>query len=119
MNTKIVQVVNAMIDRADLIGPVLINSNEHFFMFNKKHKWSIVKSSEKPGHYNLHFYPQENMSIEELANCFQWEFVDFVTYKTEELKTQEAIESFSELYRVVSDKLYGLDEVFEDIINTH
>lgn len=113
---KIVQVINAMISHQDKIENVLRNEREYFFIYNKKHKWSITKS-ENTEDYFIHFYPTDDMSLKELANNTDWiSFSDFVTYSTTDLKTNEAIESFRELYQIVSDKLYGIDDIFNEII---
>tara|TARA_Y100000034_G_scaffold135013_1_gene205318 strand:+ start:3390 stop:3740 length:351 start_codon:yes stop_codon:yes gene_type:complete len=113
---KIVQVANAMISNKEKIENVLRNEKEYFFLYNNKHKWSITISEEEE--YFLHFYPTDVMSIEELAVFQDWNnFNQFVTYSTKDIKTQEATETFRELYQIVSDKVYGLDDIFDEIIN--
>lgn len=113
---KIVQVANAMISNSSKISNVLKNKNEYFFLYNKKYKWSISKSDDED--YYLHFYPTESMTIEELSVFNEWsDFNQFVTYTTKDIKTQESIETFRELYQIVSDKIFGLDDIFDQIIN--
>ena len=112
---KIVQVVNAMISHADEITNVLRNNKEYFFLYKKKYKWSIISTDSSE--YLLHLYPSEKISIEELAQVHNndWEHYNYVTYKTSEI--QEAEESFSELYRIVVDKLTGIDQILDDILS--
>ena len=113
---KIVQVANAMVSNSSKISNVLKNDKEYFFLYNKKYKWSISKNVEED--YYLHFYPTDTMTIEELSVFDNWSaFNQFVTYSTKDIKTQEAIETFRELYQIVSDKIYGLDDIFDEIIN--
>jgi len=113
---KIVQVANAMVSNNSKISNVLKNEREYFFLYNKKYKWSISKSDDEE--YFLHFYPTDSMTIEELSVFDNWgDFNQFVAYTTNDIKTQEAVETFRELYQIVSDKIYGLDDIFDEIIN--
>ena len=113
---KIVQVANAMVSNSNKISNVLRNDKEYFFLYNKKYKWSISKSEDED--YYLHFYPTDSMTIEELSVFNDWAvFNQFVTYTTKDIKTQESIETFRELYQIVSDKIFGLDDIFDEIIN--
>ena len=114
--TKIVQVANAMISNSNKISNVLKNNKEYFFLYNKKYKWSISKSEDED--YFLHFYPIDTMTIEELSVLNDWTYFNqFVTYTTKDIKTLESVETFRELYQIVSDKIFGLDEIFDEIIN--
>ncbi|WP_294279664.1 hypothetical protein [uncultured Chryseobacterium sp.] len=114
--TKIIQVLNAMISQSELITNVIKCDKEYFFLYNKKYKWSIALDDREI--YFVHFYPSNEVSLEELSNRFDWTgFDDFVTYKSSDFKTVEADETFRELYQIVSNKLYNLDEIFNDIIN--
>lgn len=111
---KIIQVINAMISNKDKISNVLQNEGEYYFLYDNKYKWSIKKSNDD---YTLFFYPTQAFSIEQLVKNNDWiNFAEFVTYMSHEIKTREALESFSELYQIVSEKLYGLDDVFDEII---
>lgn len=114
---KIIQVINTMISNSEKISNVLKNDSEYFFLYNKKHKWSIKQNSDG---YLLFFYPTESYNIEQLANLVEWNnFNEIVTYKSDEIKTREATESFSELYQIVSEKLYGIDDIFDEIIGNY
>lgn len=112
---KIVQVANAMISNKEKISNVLRNDKEYYFLYNKKYKWSISTLEEE---YYLHFYPTDSLSIEDLSVFTNWDsFNQFVTYSTKDLKTQESLETFRELYQLVSNRVYGLDDIFDEIIN--
>lgn len=111
---KIVQVMNAMISNPEKISNVLQNDGEYYFLYDKKHKWSIKSLGDN---YTLFFYPTNTLSIEQLATNDDWvNFSEVVSYTSQEIKTREATESFSELYQIVSEKLYGLDDIFDEII---
>lgn len=117
--TKIVQVANAIITNKDKISDVFRNEKEYFFLYNNKYKWSISSFQDVEDYY-LFFYPSDNQSIEELSNFStqDWDhFSGFATYKSSEIKTREALETFRELYQIVSDKIFGLDDIFDEIIN--
>jgi hypothetical protein len=113
---KIVQVLNAMISNPDKITGVIRNGKEFFFLYKEKYKWSINQLED--GNYAIHLYPDSEDTIEGLANLQmdEWMHYNYVTYSTKEIKTQEAEETFSELYKIVGDKLYGLDDIFNDIL---
>ncbi len=114
---KIVQVINTMISNEKLISNVIKIDREYFFLYNQKYKWSIVKvDSTNTEDYFIHFYPNDDMNIQQLAAFNEWDRYSYITYKTSDLKTTEAIESFRELYHIVSNKVFGIDEIFDDII---
>lgn len=117
--SKIVKAVNAMISNNDRIRQV-INSNsgnELFFNYDGKHKWSISKSQSNV--YYLHYYPGKH-NLEDLAGWpdEEWaEFTGMVSYNTKELGSKEAYDSLGELYTVVQEKLFGMDQVLDSIID--
>lgn len=115
---KIVSAVNAMVANSSRISNVTTGrSGELFFEYGGKYKWSIIRDHE--GHIRLWFYPG-TQSLEDLASYsdYDWnDFNDMVFYSAKELGTREAIESFEELFRVVKEKQYGVDEALDDIIS--
>jgi hypothetical protein len=112
---RIVQVVNAMISASAKITDVTRNDKEYFFMYDGKYRWSIIKDSNGSDYY-LHFYPTFTVSTAQMANIEDWSEYEFITYRTEELKTKEAYESFSELYQIVAEKVFGVDDIFDNIL---
>ena len=117
--SKIIQAVNAMVANSDKVTNVEQGEGgkEFFFLYKEKYKWSIVKNENKD-EYFLHYYPDEMSSIELLASIPQgsWEGIQYVTYSTAELKTRESIESFAELYIMVKENLYNINQALDDII---
>lgn len=114
---KIVQVINAMINNSEKITNVIQSGQEYFFLYDNEYKWSI-KKGEQENEFYLYLYPLKDMSIDQLSIFNEWQDYNFVTFKSHEIKTPEAIESFSELYQTVASKVYGLDDIFEKIINS-
>jgi hypothetical protein len=113
---KIIQVINSMISNKDKITGVLKNGKEYFFLYDKKYKWSITKSSDEDVYY-LHFYPANDMTLLELSRFENWQNYDnFITYNSVDHKAIEAEESFKKLYLLVSEKLFDIDKIFDDII---
>lgn len=117
--SKIVKVINVMISQKKNINKVISSANmdEIFFNYNQ-YKWSISKNQEN--NYYLHYYPGKQ-DIKKLASWPDeaWhEFNEIVSYNTKELGTKEAYDSLGELYSIVKEKTYGMDEVFEDIIKS-
>lgn len=117
--SRIVQAVNAIIANPDLITKVIEGEDgELFFLYKEKYKWSIAKRSE--GNYYLWFYPgKETLSQLSSYQGPDWEEgnVAMVTYKDAEIGTREAKASFSELYTLIKEKLYGVNEALDDIIS--
>lgn len=117
--SKIVTAINAMVSHPELITDVIKGTyeTEHFFMYANKHKWSIYKT--KDNEYFLNFYP-ENQNLRDLASlpdeAWHQHGPELVSYGTNALATKEALESFKELYSLVSEKVYGMDEILNDII---
>ena len=70
--------------------------------------------------YFLFFYPvTSNYTLEQLANVQdpqEWEHLAMVRYDAQELGTQEAMQTLSELYTVIKEKLYGVNQALDDII---
>lgn len=119
--SKIVTAINVMISNPHLISDVIQgeNATECFFIYNKKHAWSILK--RQADDYYMAYYPG-NQDIYNLAKIpdDHWCDVDVrcVTYTSKDLGTIEAKQSMAELYNMVNEKLYGMDAVLDDIIKT-
>jgi hypothetical protein len=113
--SKIVQAVNVMITRKNLITNVCQGENEIFFTYNGKYNWSVAHRDDD---IYLWYYPNSE-SIDELlgrSHAGEWDGVSMVTYKASDIGTREAVETFNELYRTVKEKLFGVDDVLDDII---
>ncbi|MEC3907796.1 hypothetical protein VOI54_12265 [Tamlana sp. 2201CG12-4] len=114
---KIIQAINSMIENQSKITNVIQTKEEMFFVYNDKYKWSISESPNEQNEIFLHLYPDKNMSIEELSQVQDWQAHNFVTYKVSDFKTQEAFETFNELYQIVKSKIYGVDDLLDEIIS--
>lgn len=117
--SKIVVAVNVMIMNPDKITSVLHGANEDevFFLYDKKHKWSLFKNGDN---IILSYYPGKN-SLEFLASipAEEWESgIDMVMYNSKEIGTKEAKASFNELYTLLQNKKYGMDEILDEIISS-
>lgn len=112
--SKIVIAVNSMITHADKISDVVQNKydGELFFKYNHKYVWGI---KEEKGNYFLYFYP-ETEEVDELNDEIDWDNYPYVIYKTHDLKTREASESFGELYLIIKERIHNVDKVLDDII---
>jgi len=115
--SKIIQAVNSMISNANLIDSVIQGSNdkELFFIYKNKYKWSMTTQDD--GNYSLWFYPN-SISLKELSQIDgpDWEHITMINYSTKDLLEKEAKQSFVELYRVLKEKVFGMDSVLDDII---
>ncbi|MBN5054328.1 MULTISPECIES: hypothetical protein [Stenotrophomonas] len=114
---KVVTAANAMIANPKLITGVTPGrqGSEIYFLYDGKYKWSVNKFGDD---VNLFFYPGPH----ELGQLASWDeddwhdFNEFVRYSSKELGTKEALATFSELYRVVQERRYDIDDVLQDII---
>ncbi len=118
--SKIVQAINKMIENKNKIEPIIkgLNENEIFFLYDKKYRWSIVKNDS--GAYYLFFYNLLDYTIERLAAIPSNDFssIPFVSYSTEEINTREANQSFGELFNFLFNKLFGAEDILDEIINS-
>jgi hypothetical protein len=115
--SKIVQAVNAMISNKPLITSVISSNDEIFFTYRDKYIWSVRREPDS-NEFLLWHYPGTD-DIEQIAGNEgdDWERVPMVVYKTAEIGTKEARASFAELYSMVKERLYGMDDVLDDIIS--
>jgi hypothetical protein len=116
--SKIVRAINAMVSNPDKIKAVTpgVENDEVFFSYMEKHKWSLVHENRED-RYLLHFYPAD-IPLERLARIppGEWESIPMVSYSSDELSGREAIASMRDLYMIVREKAYGVDEVLDEII---
>ena len=116
--SKIVTAINAMLSHPELITNVQKgnHSSELYFLYNDTYKWSINKSQK--GVFYFVFYPGE----EKLEDMATWpdeawdDFDGYVSYNSRDLGAKEAHDSLSELYTTVQEKIFGMDQVLDDII---
>lgn len=115
--SKIVQAINAMIANPELISSVVQSGDELFFLYKQKYKWSILKREDG---FHLWFYPGPE-TIEQLSSfeAEDWRLsgTPMIHYHDAELGTREAKSSFSELFTMLSEKVYGIDQALDDIIS--
>ena len=114
--SKIVQAVNAMISNQENITKVIRGGDEFFFLYRDKYKWSIKKSDEDNTHV-LWYYPGPE-PLEKLASLAggDWGNISMVMYRDDEIGTREASATFAELYTIVKERLYRVNDVLDDII---
>lgn len=118
--SKIIEAVNVMISNQDKIDSTFQGTyqREIFFRYANKHNWSILEN--EAGEFYLHYYPGK-YSIEDMASWPEETWNDFrgiVSYNSKDLGTKEAKDSLRELYAVVKEKVYGMDDVLTDIIKS-
>lgn len=114
--SKIVEAVNVMILNPEKITNVIKRESEYYFIYKDKYKWSI--NGLPSGSYTLVYYASD-ISLDELANFEQenWEhFNDMVIYRCSDIGTKEATQTFRDLYSILNEKVFGVDEVLSDII---
>ena len=112
--SKIVQAVNAMIANRKLISDVVKADDELVFVYKEKYVWSMGR---KGSEHWLWYYANSSVSeVISRASSNYWDDASMVRYSDIEIGTKEARASFSELFIILSEKIYGIDAVLDDII---
>lgn len=118
--SKVVKAINVMISNHQLIDHVVFSNygDEIFFTYDDKHRWSIIRIQGEV--VSLNYYPGD-YSVHDLAQMpedFWSGYNDYISYNSSDLGGREARDSLNELYRVVSEKRFGMDKVLDDIIDS-
>lgn len=112
--SKIIRAINTMILNKDKITNIISKEGQLFFLYDNKYKWSIGVSG---GYFYLCYYPDDLPTIKELSMIPDMSGYEYLRYSLKDFKTQEAEESFRELYTIIKEKRYDMDKVLDDIIN--
>jgi hypothetical protein len=112
--SKIVQAINSMIQNNEYLHDVTLSDGEFFFKY-KGYIWSIKNTDD--GYY-LYYYPgfTEVNHVICANNNGVINSDSYALYRSADIKTREAYESFSELHQIVRNKLFNMDNVLDDII---
>jgi hypothetical protein len=118
--SKIVQVVNTMLNNPSKITNVQKGHDVIFFNYIHEQLWGLSKQDNDQ--IILSIYPQKDLpiAVKDLVNMddLDWKLTPpiSIAYSSESLKESAALESFTELYKVIIEKLYGIDDIFDQII---
>jgi len=123
--SKIVIAVNSMISNDQNITEVEISgrdANGYAFTYKGEYVWGIYRYEDENGiqQHILHYFPEiDSTDLESVVDMDEdnWDSTKKVTYRTKEIDTTEARSTFSELFVMLSEKAYGIDEVLNDIIS--
>lgn len=102
-----------MIINSDKISEISKAGDKYLFIFDNKFVWSIEKNFS--GNYFLTIYPKIKDSDEMVDNTDKP--IDSITYRSIEYDTQEATESFFELFLLIQEKAMNVDEALDAIID--
>ncbi|MDP9533964.1 hypothetical protein Q7L38_15420 [Pseudomonas protegens] len=122
--SKIVVAVNVMIENKEQISSVQRGrgaiEGELFFLYEHKHKWSIFKVPEIEDEYILCYYPGDGSlrAYAQMGEDTDWDEIDIVFYRTKDIGTKEARQSFAELYSTVKELNFGMDAILDAIISS-
>ena len=112
--SKIIRAINAMIANPEKISNIFKKEKEYYFLYDKKYKWSISYIEDQDRYY-VYYYP-ESKSLENISTTTDWGDEEFLVYKSEDFNSQEAIQTFKELYLIIKERQYGIDKVLDEII---
>ena len=126
--SKIVKVVNAMLSNSNSISTVINHDGYWFFLYDEKYAWCIQSwDFEGENRYMLYFLKGEGSSY--VNDVREFEILSrqdvrsltkngkAIEYNTNEISSDEALQSFRLLYTAVREKGIGIDKVFDEIID--
>jgi len=111
---KVIQAVNSMIVNKEKISSAgwVPDSEWILFLYNNKHKWAMKKNNEE---YLLLFLKTDE-SLNKIRDVTEWEYIPSISYSSQKMGTKEAVASFNELYKILEEKVLGIEEVLDEII---
>lgn len=114
---KIIRAINSMIFQSEKISKVLRNDSEYFFLFDNKYKWSILRREDTKTYKLFYYHGDATLAVLASMRDEEWNrYKEYVEYSSEDLKTDEANDTFSELYLMIKEKALGINKVLDDII---
>jgi len=113
--SKIIKALNSMVSNPEKITDVIQEDEGYFFLYDKKYVWGIYFDLENDT-YEAYFYPGATETVGVVNSIRSEIYIDYINYESEILGARESHETFSELYRIVKEKLFGVDKVLDDII---
>lgn len=126
--SKIVTVANVMISISNKISTVINHDGAWYFMYDEKYAWCIrVWDYEGENRYLLYFLTGKGNSY--VTNVREFEILSrqdinslvkngtAIEYNTNEICSDEALQAFRQLYITVREKGFGIDKVFDEIID--
>jgi len=121
---KLVRALNTMIENLDKITEVRKAGSTYVFRYLGKQTWAIQEMRISPfsgvsPEYRAFYFPGDEtpqQAADGLAADDQQ--LERVSFSTSEIKTTEARETFSDLYRRLGMKEFNIDKVLDEIIQT-
>ena len=125
--SKIVAVANAMLSSSNKISTVINYDSYWFFLYDEKYAWCIQGwDHEGKNKYILYFltvegkfYVNESREFEIMSRQNVSSLVKngkAIEYNSNEIGTDEAQQAFRLLYTAVKEKGFGIDKVFDEIL---
>ena len=122
MEENLKPVLEKIVRNQKWITDVYADGNEFYFRFHG-HAFSIIKRSESDsvwGEYSFFVYPDFSGSFKQLALDFQFtpDTLKYVAYHESEIADHEISALMAKLYRSVRERAYGIDTIFDLIIQS-
>ncbi|ACF13126.1 hypothetical protein Ctha_0657 [Chloroherpeton thalassium ATCC 35110] len=115
--SKIVQAVRKMAANAESIIEHKHDDHKFFFTYMEKYLWSLEYDTNED-YYLLQFYPnlEEFMHFLENGQAQQISSISTICFSTKQLDSQEAYDSFKDLFQLLKSRKYDFDKVLDEII---
>ena len=128
--SKIVTVTNVMISNSKKISTVIHHDGVWFFLYDEKYAWCMkIFDYEGENRYLLYFlagkgdsYVNDKREFEILSRQDIQSLVKngtAIEYNTNEIGSDEVLQSFRLLYTTVREKGIGIDRVLDEIIDRY
>ncbi|CAG0989729.1 MAG: hypothetical protein MPEBLZ_01094 [Candidatus Methanoperedens nitroreducens] len=113
---KNILTIKSMIINKHKITDILIHGREHFFRYDNKYVWGILKRED--GVIALSCYPQFN-DVRDIEHCLLTGD-NCITFSSNEFEAHESI-SFKDLYTIIisGGKKIDYTRILDDIIGAH
>ena len=126
--SKIITVTNVMISNSNKISTIINHDGVWYFLYDEKYAWCMkIWDYEGENRYLLYFltgkrnsYINDEREFEILSRQDINSLVKngtAIEYNTNEICSDEALQSFRQLYITIREKGFGIDKVFDKIID--
>ena len=122
---KLISALNTIVENFDKITEIRKTGSVYAFRYLGKQTWAVQPESgiqvfaEPRGGYRVFYFPGD-VTPDQAAEALELGYSEpeRLSFSTSEIKTTEAYETFSDLYRQLGMKYFKIDNVLDEIIQT-
>lgn len=110
---KISILLQLMIENQNVITNVILDEEDNYFFSYNSSVWSIVKANNL---VTLTLYVQNNLEVTTLADDINRDEINQVSYISDDFESDNK-EKLTKLYTIVKERVYGVNELLDQIIS--